>query len=265
MFSAIRRRVSYVNVAVTVALVFAMTGGAYAARHYVITSTKQISPSVLKKLVGKTGAKGATGPQGAAGTNGTNGTAGSNGTNGTNGASVTSSAETKGANCAEGGSKFTSASGVTYACNGKEGSPWTVGGKLPEGQSERGAWAVTGTATEVGETLSAPISFTIPLETGPSAHFINEAGEELFLNSKFEVEERTSTVCKGTDEEPTAEPGNLCAYAHQQFNSKLAQGFGFLNVEAGGIGAGKVGTVLSFEAEEAGKVVADGTWAVTAE
>ena len=40
------------------------------------------------------------------------------GTNGTNGVSVTSTTEDKGSNCAEGGSKFTSASGVTYACNG---------------------------------------------------------------------------------------------------------------------------------------------------
>ena len=32
----------------TIALVFAMSGGAYAAKKYLISSTKQISPSVLK-------------------------------------------------------------------------------------------------------------------------------------------------------------------------------------------------------------------------
>ena len=42
MFERVRRRVSYANVAATLALVFAMTGGAYAAKQYVITSTKQI-------------------------------------------------------------------------------------------------------------------------------------------------------------------------------------------------------------------------------
>ena len=47
MIKAIRNRLSYANVAMTLALVFAMTGGAYAAQRYVVTSTKQIKPSVL--------------------------------------------------------------------------------------------------------------------------------------------------------------------------------------------------------------------------
>lgn len=42
MNKGIRKHVSYANVAATVALVFAMTGGAYAAKRYVITSMKQI-------------------------------------------------------------------------------------------------------------------------------------------------------------------------------------------------------------------------------
>jgi len=47
-----RRRFSYANVAATLALVFSMSGGALAANHYLINSTKQIKPSVLKKLKG---------------------------------------------------------------------------------------------------------------------------------------------------------------------------------------------------------------------
>jgi hypothetical protein len=61
-----RKRITYANVAATLALVFAMSGGALAARHYLITSTKQISPKVLKKLRGRVGKTGATGPTGLA-------------------------------------------------------------------------------------------------------------------------------------------------------------------------------------------------------
>jgi len=46
---------------------------------------------------------------------------GTNGTNGTNGVSVTAATEPAGANCPTGGSKFTAANGVTYACNGVKG------------------------------------------------------------------------------------------------------------------------------------------------
>jgi len=57
-----RRHLSYANVAATLALIFSMTGGAPAASHYVITSTKQIKPSVLKQLRGKSGPPGPQGP-----------------------------------------------------------------------------------------------------------------------------------------------------------------------------------------------------------
>ena len=62
-----RKRLTYANVTATLALVFAMSGGALAASHYLINSTKQINPKVLKKLAGKTGAPGKTGPSGAPG------------------------------------------------------------------------------------------------------------------------------------------------------------------------------------------------------
>jgi hypothetical protein len=71
-----------------VALVFAMSGGALAAQHYLLTSTKQISPKVLKQLKGDKGAKGARGPQGlrgAQGLQGIQGTAGSVGATGVTG------------------------------------------------------------------------------------------------------------------------------------------------------------------------------------
>jgi hypothetical protein len=50
-----QKRITYANVAATLALVFSMSGGALAATHYLINSTKQISPKVLKKLKGPRG------------------------------------------------------------------------------------------------------------------------------------------------------------------------------------------------------------------
>jgi hypothetical protein len=79
MSSFFQRHLSYANVVATMALVFAMGGSALAAKHYLITSTKQIKPSVLKSLKGKTGTTGATGPQGAAGAAGTTGGQGKEG------------------------------------------------------------------------------------------------------------------------------------------------------------------------------------------
>jgi hypothetical protein len=80
---------TYANVVATLALIFAMTGSAVAATHYLITSSKQISPKVLKELKapGKTGATGPAGSPGAQGPRGANGANGANGigTNGTNG------------------------------------------------------------------------------------------------------------------------------------------------------------------------------------
>src|SRR5665811_266061 len=78
-----RRRLSYANVTATLALVFAMSGGALAANSYLINSTKQINPKVLKKLTGKTGT---TGPAGATGASGATGAPGAPGGAGKEGA-----------------------------------------------------------------------------------------------------------------------------------------------------------------------------------
>ena len=80
-----RRHLTYANVAATLALVFAMSGGALAASHYLINSTKQINPKVLKKLRGARGATGASGPRGATGAGGAAGKQGTLGKEGTPG------------------------------------------------------------------------------------------------------------------------------------------------------------------------------------
>jgi hypothetical protein len=152
MFSRIRRRITFANVAMTLALVFAMSGGALAASKYLITSTKQIKPSVLTALKGKTGAAGKEGlagkegaagkegPKGANGTNGTEGPKGANGTNGTNGSngeSVTASAfSVATGTCTGAGSEFTiGTSPPTFACNGKDGKAGAPGAPGAPGES----------------------------------------------------------------------------------------------------------------------------------
>lgn len=95
------RRPSAAMLVALFALVLSMGGGsALAAKHYLISSTRQISPKVLTKLKGKTGPQGKTGlqgpqgsqgsqgPQGFQGLQGPKGDAGTNGTNGTNGVAV---------------------------------------------------------------------------------------------------------------------------------------------------------------------------------
>jgi len=65
-----RRRISYANVTATLALVLSMSGGALAAKHYLVNSTRQISPKVLKQLRGNNGKTGPVGPQGPTGPKG---------------------------------------------------------------------------------------------------------------------------------------------------------------------------------------------------
>jgi hypothetical protein len=71
------KRMSYANVAATLALFLALGGGtAWAAHHYLITSTNQIKPSVLKSLRGYRGYRGYRGVAGVAGVAGASGTTG---------------------------------------------------------------------------------------------------------------------------------------------------------------------------------------------
>jgi hypothetical protein len=88
MIRNLRQRLTYANVTVTLALVLATGGSALAASHYLITSTKQISPRVLRALKGRTGPRGptgATGPPGKRGFTGTRGPTGSPGPQGERG------------------------------------------------------------------------------------------------------------------------------------------------------------------------------------
>lgn len=78
-------RPSATSIIASLALFFALGGTAVAAHHYLITSTSQIKPSVLKALRGKVGARGPAGIAGAHGTAGAEGPTGSPGKEGRQG------------------------------------------------------------------------------------------------------------------------------------------------------------------------------------
>lgn len=229
MFTRIRRRVTYANVVVTFALVFAMSGGAYAAGRYAITSTRQISPKVLKSLKG---ANGNTGPAGPAGAQGSAGPAGAQGPAGAKGETGTT------------GEKGEPGTPGKPGEPGNEGSPWTAGGTLPSEKTEKGTWTITvppPVEVEPGFTTSldrAPISFNIPLEAAPTAVYL-KTGEK-------------QTGCQGTAEEPTAEPGYLCVYTELEVKPPVLS-----------VATHPFGAVVGANGGEPGGT-AVGSWAVTA-
>ena len=177
MFLWVGRRFTYANVVMTFVLVFAMSGGAYAAKRYLITSTKQISPSVLKQLRGKAGSVGASGVQGAVGSVGPQGAAGVKGEPGVVGKEGPAGKDGE---------------------NGKEGSPWTAGGTLPSGKTLKGDWGIG----QGQGLLIAGVSFGISLESAPIPVYLKPGG--------------TSAHCPGSVASPGAEPGYLCVFVRQE-------------------------------------------------
>jgi hypothetical protein len=251
MFSTIRKRVTYANVAMTLALVFAMSGGAYAAKHYLITSTKQISPKVLTALKGKNG------------TNGTNGTNGANGKDGAQGAAgAQGPAGEKGSAGEQGPQGTAGPKGTT----GPEGVCSTSSCHLPTGVTETGEWTIsqfvnTG-ATEGGEEIAkASISFTVPLASNLVAgkvHLIKLGEGEGEPTPAAAI---TSKECEGTYKAPKAASGNLCVFAKDL--PKYVEFVAPISTAEGTEGADRSGAQLSFFLESKGEFIADGTWAVT--
>ncbi len=287
MFGKMRSRVTPSTVIATLALVFAITGGAYAAKRYLITSKAQISPKVLEQLQAKAGATGPTGPTGPAGLAGARGetgpagekgaagSPGANGKDGADGESVTNQEFVgEAGECTEGGTELKVGTGApTYLCDGEEGTNGTNGKNgatgpqgptgpegnikktLASGETETGVWAAaTGKAGKIlgaAKGALAGISFTIPLGEEPQVHVVGEGknGEE-------------GKGCPATSKaaNPEAEPGNLCIFVSSQ---EGVAGITPTSPESGVEGAGRMGSVLYLVTTGSELHVA-GTWAVTA-
>jgi hypothetical protein len=240
MFQAIRRHVNATTVIAVFALVFAMSGGAYAAKKFLITSKGQISPQVLKSLKGAAGAKGANGAagaQGAAGPAGPTGPAGTAGTAGTNGTDGKDGVEGK---------------------EGKQGVAGTTGftETLPSGKTETGAWS----ATQENENNGAlvPVSFTIPLKEGLDENHVHVQGLAEANNEEAAFEE----ACPGSAESPKATKGNFCVYTG--IERELVVASVRTPFEFAESGTGTSGAILVLNSLTSSRSLAAGSWAVTA-
>ena len=234
MFSAIRRRLhlSPATVIAGLALVFAMTGGAYAAKKYLITSTKQISPSVLKQLQGKAGAAGAPGAAGAQGAQGPPGPAGPAGAAGAqrrNGCERRKRRYATGATGAKGATGATGATGV---------SGFTE--KLPKGKTETGVW----TGSAYNRSRSSQRCRFRSLFRFPS----RRPAKLVYLNEKETAEGTGPEDAPVASNEPTAPAGSLCVYTATE--AKVENSFPtFVRVQRS-FGYEPSGTVIHFAREE---------------
>jgi hypothetical protein len=243
MFSGIRARMTYANVVATVAMVFAMTGGAYAASKVLITSTKQIKPSVLASLKGKAGANGAPGAAGPAGSGGLQGPVGAAGPKGDTGATgatgATGPAGPKGAAGAAGQTGFTET--------------------LPKGKTEKGVWSINHREQVSGFSRNfVPISFAIPLAAEGEAFYIDYTEQQ----TKGELVKESG--CTGSASEPTAPEGKLCIYtAEDEELANIQEPIVPLGFDENIGHYSKPGAFLEFVILSEGHALAFGGWAVT--
>jgi hypothetical protein len=233
----LRKRVTYVHIGMMLALVLAMSGGAYAAKRYLITSTKQIKPSVLTQLKGAKGPAGPAGPSGSTGLMGATGLTGATGIIGKEGPQGKAGVEGK-----EGKAGVEGKEGKA-GVEGKEGSPWTAGGTLPKGATETGTWTAKPGA---GETQLVSIGFPIPLAAELEASAVHIAPD---------------ATCPGTAAAPAAEKGVLCVYIGVNLNQHVELS-GTFKPSSLSPGAGVAGAILNTKGIES-PTLAYGTWAVT--
>ncbi len=211
MFSLLRNRFGIPGVIAVAALVFAMLGGAWAAKGgVIIKKLSQIAPSVQKQLQGKQGPIGPQGPAGPAGAKGDKGDPGINGAPGaagpTGATGKTGAAGAAGAAGAVGATGATGKTGPTGVTGntGPTGEPWTPNSTLPSGATLTGVWGVA--APEA--TSYQPISLPIKLASPPTPVVV-KAGEDKSGAGCSGSVSIAGTLSGGV---PLAASGKLCIY-----------------------------------------------------
>jgi Collagen triple helix repeat (20 copies) len=303
MLSAIRRHVSPATVMAFVALIFAMTGGAFAVTNHGggsgAKASASMTASAAKKYKSKAGARGpagpkgatgatgatgpagpagpaglmgpagGTGPQGSAGTNGTNGENGKQGEPGKNGKGVISTPFSGTEEPVGAGEPCKKAGGDTVEVEdtGKKSyvcNGGAAGGSFPETLPEG--------KTEKGTWgVVLPASETESYAFSPISFSVPLEVKPKELNYVSSGETIVGK-CEGTAEEPTAANGYLCVYeaGHSQ-NLTKALGNNLLSTSVKGatktFSFVKTGALVDIHDEEATGIEANiwGTWAVTAE
>jgi len=181
-----------------IALIAALTGGAYAASGGLTAKQKKEVKKIAKQFGGKPGAPGATGPAGPAGAKGATGVAGTNGINGANG--------TNG---------LQGATGEAGMCSGEE--PECV---APPGALMTGAWSFRNRGVQMIETEVEGVknsyeigtrrdlvTVSYPMRVIPAPE--QGGGEQWVLPGGS-----PTARCPGTVNEPDAAPGYVCWYVN---------------------------------------------------
>jgi hypothetical protein len=258
MFSGVRRHINATTIVAVFALVFAMTGGAFAVTSKGGSSDKAIvakSKAKSKTVRGPSGPRGATGPVGPAGAQGAQGAQGAAGAQGPKGESGAA-----GATGAKGETGPQGAQGKEGR-EGKEGPEGPAGPSgttktLESGETETGTWAALNFSSLKEIAWYIPISFTIPLKLGlegKDVHYI--------------IVGHSTTECPGSAELPKAAAGQFCLYqGEEEVGSQFEV---FTMSPPGGVkkndGTGTSGVIVGLKYEgpaEASEVT--GAWAVTA-
>jgi hypothetical protein len=179
------------------ALFVALGGTAIAAHHYLINSTKQISPKVLAKLKGNAGPPGPTGT-GAAGPVGKDGASGKEGKEGAKGQDLTSHTP------------------------------------LPSGQSESGHWAVTNGSSTTGFAGSS-VSFSQPLAAAiPAGNVVYNEAEKTSTHCSGPGKAAAGFVCLYAQEQTGVTVFNIFGFKESSMSAdKTGFAIYFEDKEAG--------------------------------
>ncbi len=266
MFSRIGKHFNATTLVAFLALIFAMTGGAFAMNGggAGTAGPKTAASATVSATASKAKPKPKTGPRGPAGPAGKNGAPGATGPAGPQGpAGGTGPAGAKGETGAAGAAGAKGETGAAGAA-GAPGSPWTAGGTLPSEKTLKGQWNVGGGNAAEHELFRTSVSYALPLATAPTTHYIRPGAE-------------VPAGCLGEAKNPEAEPGNLCIFATNENNSLQSEFiFSFPTVcnwntatcnstsKTGEGEGGLEGFGVEALAEKAGELEVIGTWAVTA-